>query len=120
MRRWLGAAAMAGMGALGFSGCVSEPLVSAGEARCRSICQASKQCLPPAEARRVDCFGSCDDLEGLKRVNDCYDEADAFYDCVEKKGFCSDLNVTCAEQQDVFSDCLSEKCAGDSEHDVCF
>lgn len=119
LRRWLGAAAVVGMGAVGAWGCVSEPLVSAGEARCRKVCEASKSCLTPAEARRVDCFGSCDDLEGLKRANDCYDEADAFYDCVEKKGACADLDALCAEQQDVFSDCLAEQCASDSEHEVC-
>jgi hypothetical protein len=120
MMRWLGAAAMVGAGAIFFGGCTSEPLVSAGEARCRALCEASKKCLTPDEARRVDCFGSCDDLEALKRANDCHDEADEFYDCAERKGLCSDLSKECAEQQNVFSDCLSEQCSSDPDHDICF
>jgi len=120
MRRWLGAAAISAVGAMGPWGCVDEPLMSASEARCRKLCEASKACLSPAEARRVDCFGTCDDLEGLKRANDCYDEADVFYDCIERKGMCADVATECADQQDVFSDCLSEQCSSDPDRDICF
>jgi hypothetical protein len=105
--------------ALWLSACGGGTTVSPGEARCRKLCEDSKACLSADEARLVDCFTSCDDLEAINRINDCYDEVDAFYDCIERHGVCADLDTECAEQEDVYSDCITDQCSTDPDRDIC-
>jgi hypothetical protein len=94
--------------------------VSPGEVRCRTLCEASKACLPPEKARLLDCYTDCDDLEGINLANGCEDEVDAYYDCIERHGVCADIDVECIEQQDVYSDCIADQCSSDPDRDVCF
>ncbi|HZF53797.1 MAG TPA: hypothetical protein VE093_34370 [Polyangiaceae bacterium] len=123
MRRWIDARQGWILAAIGLVACRGGGgTVSPSEARCRRLCEASYACeAPPGEAGElhIECFTSCDDLEALNRVNECHDEVDSFYDCIEKHGTCSDLDVVCEEQQAVYSDCLADPCSTDPERDVC-
>lgn len=93
---------------------------SPSEERCRRLCEASFACeAPGSEELHIECFTLCDDLEGINRVNECHDEVDAFYDCIEKHGACADLDVQCEEQQAVYSDCIADPCSTDPERDIC-
>lgn len=93
---------------------------SPSEERCRRLCEASFACEEPAsEGLHIECFTLCDDLEGINRVNECHDEVDSFYDCIEKHGACANLNVECEEQQAVYSDCIADPCSTDPERDIC-
>jgi hypothetical protein len=120
MRRWLCAAAVGWVAPLLLSSCSSSALpVTPAEARCRRICEAGKACLPPEEARRVDCYTSCDDLKGVNRENDCADEVDDYYDCVERVGACGDVDTECAAEQEVYSSCIADPCSVDPDRDIC-
>lgn len=107
--------------ALGFTGACSASGDTVGpvEARCRSLCESSKVCPSAQGGRPFDCYGSCDDLEGLNRANECFDEATDYYDCIERRGVCSDINTLCIDQQDVYSDCLADPCSTDPDRDIC-
>jgi hypothetical protein len=94
--------------------------VSASEGRCRALCEASKACLTPAQALLVNCYTSCDDLEAVNRANECHDEVDAYYDCIDRHGVCADLTDVCGEQEAVYSDCLADQCSNDPDRDICF
>lgn len=112
----LGAAACA----LLLSACGSEHrIVTAEEARCRKICETAKACLPPEEARSVDCYTSCEDLAAVTRANYCEAEVDDYYDCIERVGACGDVDTACADEQDVYSSCLSDRCSTDPDRDIC-
>lgn len=121
MGRWV-------FGALGFvaaaSACAAcsggTATVSPTEARCRRLCEAAKAC-PNADpqAASFNCYLSCDDLEALNRSNECYDEANSYYACIEKHGVCSDIAVECLDQEDVYSDCLPDPCSTDPDRDIC-
>jgi hypothetical protein len=109
------------MSALWLPSCAQSYTVSPGEARCRRLCEESRACLTPEQSRRLDCYTSCDDLEGVNRANDCFEEVDAFYDCIEKHGVCNpNLAVECVEREDVYSDCIADQCSTDPDRDVCF
>jgi hypothetical protein len=92
---------------------------SPSEERCRRLCEASLACEDPSGELHIECFTSCDDLEAINRVNECHDEVDAFYDCIEKNGACADLDGVCEEQQAVYSDCIADPCSTDPERDIC-
>jgi hypothetical protein len=100
-------------------GCEDNLTVGPGEARCRGLCESSKACLTPEEARRVDCFKSCDEIDVIARANECYDELDLFYDCIDRHGVCSDLETECEDEEDVLSDCFAEQCSTDPDRDIC-
>jgi hypothetical protein len=112
------AAGLLGVVAL-LSGCGGGASVSPGEERCRKLCIESLSCPSAAGAQTIDCYTSCDDLEGLNQLNDCYGEADDYYRCIERNGVCADIDAECPEQQDVYSDCLSEQCSTDPDRDIC-
>jgi hypothetical protein len=118
MKRWTGAALVV-LGAIRLCACAQDPIpVGAREARCRRFCEESRSC-PSTDPRRVDCFTSCDDLDALNRANDCDTEFDRYYDCVERHGVCSDLETSCGEHQEAYSDCLSDPCSTDPDRDIC-
>jgi hypothetical protein len=122
MRRWLEASRAGLLGvlfgvALGCRG--GGGSASPSEERCRRLCEASFACEAPGEELHIECFTLCDDLEGINRVNECHDEVDSFYDCIEKHGACADLDVECEEQQAVYSDCIADPCSTDPERDIC-
>jgi hypothetical protein len=101
------------------SACGGGASVSPGEERCRNLCIASLSCPSAGGAQAGDCYTMCDDLEGLNQLNDCYDEVDDYYRCIERVGICADIDAECPEQQDVYSDCLSEQCSTDPDRDIC-
>lgn len=99
-------------------GCSSGVMVGPYETRCRQLCEASKAC-PDFSGHNFSCYNSCDDLEALNKANECYDEAESFYSCIEKYGVCSDLDTLCIDEQDVYSDCLADPCSLDPDRDIC-
>jgi hypothetical protein len=118
--RFFAAAVVTWMSVFGLWACDSDGIPAGPiEARCRKLCEASKACVSPEEARRINCFTSCEDLDDVSRANDCYREIDDFYDCVDRHGVCADLDLKCAEQQDVFSDCLAVQCSSNPDTDLC-
>jgi hypothetical protein len=120
MRRWLDEAAAGLISALSLASCAGGGYsVSEGEARCRRLCEAAFQCVEPGSEAHIECFTQCDDLEAINEVNECDDEVDLFYDCIEKHGACADIDVECEEPQAVFSDCLADPCSTDPDRDVC-
>jgi len=120
MRRWLWIGVVLAAGALSLAACDDgEVTVGPGEARCRALCESSKACVTPEEARRIDCFKACDEIDAVARSNECYDELDLYYDCVDRHGVCSDIDVACVDEQDVFSDCFTEQCSTDPDRDIC-
>lgn len=119
MRRWLWAVMAGSVSALGIAGCSGGAVVSAGEARCRALCERARSCPSDTKATVRDCYIACDDLEALNRANDCHDEVDALYDCIERHEPCADVDVECADQQDVYSDCIADQCSTDPDRDIC-
>jgi hypothetical protein len=78
-------------------------------ARCRTICEASKEC--PTSDPELDCTTRCYELDRIVVAGACRTRFDALLDCDEALVDICTEGVDCDEELADYSSCVEEYCA---------